>query len=268
MLKNIFKGFIIGIGKIIPGVSGALLAMMLGVYDKALLAITGFFDNMKENIKLLSSLAIGVIFAILVFSKVINYALNNYYVITMFFFIGLIVGGLVHISKNVKKKNIYITILSFIFIIILAIPSANYQYVLRNNFLDNIIFFISGILEAIGTVIPGVSSTALLMMIGIYKLVIEMIGNLSSISYIIANISILLPFTLGLILGLILISLLMNFLLRKYYDKTYAFIFGVTLASIILLIIRTFNARIYLMDIFLGIILFILGFIVSYKLDK
>ena len=88
-MLNFFKGFIIGIGKIIPGVSGAMLAAIMGVYDKALYYICNFRKNIKESIKYLSPIAVGILLSIILFSKVISICLDKYYVITMFFFIGL-----------------------------------------------------------------------------------------------------------------------------------------------------------------------------------
>ena len=75
----ILKGFLIGIGKIIPGVSGSLLAISLGVYDKAINSLVNLSNNFKENIYFLGKLAIGVVIAIMFFSNVIAYLLNSHY---------------------------------------------------------------------------------------------------------------------------------------------------------------------------------------------
>ena len=77
-MKNLFKGFIIGIGKIIPGVSGAVLAILLGVYDKSIDYINNFNNKKKESIKYLLPLGIGIILAIVIFSKIITFTLNKY----------------------------------------------------------------------------------------------------------------------------------------------------------------------------------------------
>ena len=78
-MKNFFKGFIIGIGKIIPGVSGAILAISLGVYDKALECISNFKSTKKESIKFLFPIGIGVLLSIIFFSKIISISLNITY---------------------------------------------------------------------------------------------------------------------------------------------------------------------------------------------
>ena len=87
-IKLILKGFLIGIGKIIPGFSGALLAISFNVYDKLINSITNFFSNKNENIIFLLNLSIGIISGIILFSKIILYLLNNYYLYTTIFFTG------------------------------------------------------------------------------------------------------------------------------------------------------------------------------------
>ena len=102
---NFIKGFVIGIGKIVPGVSGAMLAISLGVYDKAIYYICNFKNDIKNSFKYLFPLGVGIIISIVLFSKVISLCLNKYYVITMLFFIGLIIGGIPDILNKVNKNN-------------------------------------------------------------------------------------------------------------------------------------------------------------------
>ena len=111
---NFIKGFVIGIGKIVPGVSGAMLAISLGVYDKAIYYICNFKNDIKNGFKYLFPLGVGIIISIVLFSKVISLCLNKYYVITMLFFIGLIIGGIPDVLNKVNKNNYYISIISCI----------------------------------------------------------------------------------------------------------------------------------------------------------
>ena len=76
-IKLTLKGIIIGLGKIIPGVSGSMLAFSLGVYEDAINAITNFKNNLKKNILFLSYLGIGIVISILLFSNLLIYLLNN-----------------------------------------------------------------------------------------------------------------------------------------------------------------------------------------------
>ena len=167
----ILQGLIIGLAKIIPGVSGAVLAISMGLYDKSLYAITEFTTNIKENIRFLMPILTGIIIAMIIGAKLVTFYLTNYYLITMLFFIGLITGSIKTIySKTYKnKRSILLTITSFIIMSLVSLSNINNTYIKTNIISDYIIFFISGIIEAFGTVIPGVSSTALLMILGTYN---------------------------------------------------------------------------------------------------
>ena len=89
-IRLIVKGLIIGLGKIIPGVSGGMLAISLGVYEKGLDALSHFFRNVKENTKFLCLLGLGILISVVLMSKLIKFSLDNYYLPTMLLFIGLI----------------------------------------------------------------------------------------------------------------------------------------------------------------------------------
>ena len=109
----VLKGFIIGIGKIIPGVSGSMLAISMGIYQQMIDSVINFFIDIKNNLKFLLKIGVGVLIAIMFFSNIILKCLEKYYIITMFFFIGLIVGSFKDIKKEIhttKIKTILITL--------------------------------------------------------------------------------------------------------------------------------------------------------------
>lgn len=267
-MKNFFKGFIIGIGKIIPGVSGAVLAILLGVYDKSISYISTFHKNKKESIKYLLPLGIGIILSIITFSKIITFALNKYYFFTMLLFIGLIIGGIPPIINKTEKKDNYLIIISFIIFFLIAITSINNTYIIKNNIIDIIIFFTSGLLEAIGTVVPGISSAALLMIVGTYDIIISSISNITNISIITSNLKIIIPFAIGLVIGIITMVKTIDYLFKKYHNKVYSFVLGVLLSSIVLLIIRSFKDSINLIELVIGIISLIIGITLSSILEE
>ena len=162
-IKLIIKGFIIGLGKIIPGVSGAVLAMMLNVYEPALIAIANIKTNFYKNIKYLAMLGIGIIFAIIIGSKVLIFFLDKFYIQTMFIFIGIMLAGISPITKELNlsgiKEKIIIIFVAILFIYISPIQVNN----LTNNNSNMLIYFFSGILDAFSSIVPGVSGTVLLM---------------------------------------------------------------------------------------------------------
>lgn len=255
-MLNFFKGFIIGIGKIIPGVSGAMLAAIMGVYDKALYYICNFRKNIKESIKYLSPIAAGILLSIILFSKVISICLDKYYVITMFFFIGLVIGGLPFIINKVNKKDYSITIISFSIFFFLSIFNINNNYTPQNNFIDIIIYILSGLLEAIGTIVPGVSSAALLMIVGTYDQIVYSIGNIT-------NIKLIITFSISTIIFILLLVKIVEYLFRKYNKKMYSFVLGVLSSSIILLIIQVFKNKVSIITLSISLIFMVLGIIIT-----
>lgn len=258
----VIKGLIIGFAKVMPGVSGAILAISMGVYDKGISSITSFFDDIKENIKFLFFIGTGIIVAIMLGSNIVYFLLNNYYVITMLFFIGLIFGSTPKIISKVDKsiKGVLLVITTFIIITLLTTMNIN------NNKINYsiIIFLISGLIDAFGMVVPGISSTALLMVLGTYN---NIIYSLSNIENIINNLNILIPYGLGIFIGVIITSIIINYLFKKYNKLIFSFILGVILSTLLTLLLEIFSHYINIKDLVIGLVLLSLGIIISYFFD-
>ena len=124
IIKDILIGFVIGLGKIIPGVSGSVLAITLGVYERLIKAINNIFKDIN-NIYYLSKIGIGIIISIVFFSRIITYLLSNYYTYTIFVFVGLILGSMKEITINTKLKYWYLTLLSFFIIVLFGLININ-----------------------------------------------------------------------------------------------------------------------------------------------
>ncbi len=233
-----------------------MLAAIMGVYDKALYYICNFRKNIKESIKYLSPIAVGILLSIILFSKVISICLDKYYEITMFFFIGLVIGGLPFIIDKVNKKDYSITIISFSIFFFLSIFNINNNYTPQNNFIDIIIYILSGLLEAIGTIVPGVSSAALLMIVGTYDQIVYSIGNIT-------NIKLIITFSISTIIFILLLMKIVEYLFRKYNNKMYSFVLGVLSSSIILLIIQVFKNKVSIITLSISLIFMVLGIIIT-----
>lgn len=257
----VIKGFLIGMAKIIPGVSGAVLAISLGIYDKGIKAITNFFSDVKNNIRFLVPLGIGVGISFIVGSKIVMFLLNNYYVFTMFLFLGLIMGGIPSVYKNIcrKRSGYIIFIFALISVLLLDTLSDNNIYVISNSYMDLLVFMISGLIDAFGTVIPGLSSTALLMLFGSYDIIMTAISEV--------NLFILTYYGIGMMVGLILVSFLMNYLFSKYKKKTYSLVLGLVIGSMIILFGRVIGNISNIYELMICLLLLFLGIYVGKKLD-
>lgn len=260
-LKNLFLGIIIGIGFIIPGVSGGVLAAILGIYEKIIYKLNHLFEDFKSNIFYLTPIIIGIIISILFFSKLILYLLDNKLMFISYVFIGLILGCLPYLIKEIKEKtskNIAILpfIISLLFGIILFIIESNS---LEVNGTPNIFtMFVAGILYSAGKLIPGISGAALLMLLGVYKYFLETIANPFSM-----NLELLInfiPFIISFILSAIFIIKLIDYLLSKHFRITYSAIVGFVISSILFI----FPGSITI----ISIIIASLSFIISYTLSK
>lgn len=259
----IMKGMIIGIGKIIPGVSGSLLAISLGVYEKAIDSLININKDSK-NIVFLGKIGIGILISIIFFSKIILYFLNNYYLYTMIFFIGLMMGNIpssIKIVKQAKKKDIIYLLLSLLLVYIIYKFKSPIVYSPNISFNNFIIIFMLGVTDAITMIVPGISGTALFMMLNCYHFIIDLFSNLFSKIYFTVT------FGIGVIIGILITGYIMNKLLTKHKEKVHLVILGFTISSLIVLLIPIIK-MINPFNVIPLAILLILGFIISKKLEN
>ena len=218
-MNLIIKGFIIGIGKIIPGVSGAMIAMLLNEYDNIIDSIANIKKDTYNKTKYLSKIGLGIISAIIIMSKIIVKSISKHYFVTMLLFVGIIIGGILETLKKIKPKKkdiiISILILLLIYIIITKLRIRKYNYG-QNKLKHFIIIIIMGIMDAISSIIPGISGTATLMYFGYYNEIIETFSTITNISMIEKNVKIMLPFIIGFIIGTIIISKILDKIIKKH----------------------------------------------------
>ena len=256
-ISLILKGFIIGLGKIIPGVSGSIIALSFGLYEKAIDSISNFFKDFKNNLIFLGTLSIGVICAIVLGSKIIIHFMNNYFAITMLFFIGLIIGGFPSFLKNKKINltNIIIFLIGFFLMFMISLFKSS------NNFIpNNVVIIILGFIDAITMIIPGVSGTAIFILIGCYDFILNMFSKFNLIH--------LIFFGIGVFVGIIIVSKIMNYLFREYKNQVYMFIIGLSFSSTYILFKNTLHHITSIVDIILGLLFLIIGYKISLCFDK
>ena len=267
------KGFFIGVANVIPGVSGGTLAITMGIYEQLIKAVSHFFSDLKENIKLVISVGLGAGLAILLMSKIIGYSLEHYPIPTTIFFIELILGGMPVIFKKVKNHyisipNLLIFLITFIIVISLSFLDSGDRVVNFNNLniIGYIILFLVGMISAATMVIPGISGSFILMLLGYYKPIIDTISDLTNFDNLVNNILILFPFGMGILIGIVLISKIIEYLLKKHEIKTYCAIIGIVLASIILIFKPLLSLPYDFIQIVISLILGIIGYFIAYKL--
>lgn len=274
IIKLICKGFVIGLGKIIPGVSGAMLAISMGIYEKGLNAISNICSEFRKNFKFLFCLGIGIIVAIVIGSKMVVYCLNKFYLPTMLLFIGMIVGGIKPLFQEIKEypfklKNFFIGLITVIILFVVSVLDFGHD---KTTYIKNIssfsMFFFGGVLDAAATVIPGISGTALLMILGYYNIIMNSFSDIFNLTNLANNMFVLIPFCLGTLFGVIIISKIMNYLFNHYKVTVYYAITGFACVSVLMLLSQTFNRLYSVLEIIISLILFAGGYFVAQELDK
>lgn len=236
-----------------------VFCVAFGIYEKLIDAFLHFFKNIKKNTAFLLPIILGALVSIFVFSNFLQIAFNNFYVLTSFAFIGLILGSFPIVFKQAEVSKISFThvlclIFSFVFSIYLIVLEKTSVSSLSS--FSTLYLILAGFLMSAGIVIPGVSKTVILMMLGVYSSYLSAISTL--------NFSILIPLGIGLVIGGIVFMVLINFLFSHFKSYTYFLISGFVLGSV-LVIFPGFSLS---FECALGVLLGILCFFVTYKLGK
>lgn len=236
ILKTLISGVVIGIGFIIPGVSGGILAVLLGIYDKIIYSISNFRKDILKNSGFLFIVMTGVILGSVLFSNILIYLLETKEFAIKYVFMGLIIGGLPSLIREIKshdkkKINILFLIMALLFSIGLFLIEKTAIFKLDSNNLTVMNLTVAGVFYSMGKIIPGISGAALLMLLGIYEYLLSILANPFSLSF--GKILRLLPFFISFVISAILLVKLINYLLKKHYNKTYSAILGFVLGSLL-----------------------------------
>lgn len=250
-ILDMLKGAVIGIANVIPGVSGGTMAVSMGIYNKLISSVSHLFSQFKKSIRTLLPILIGCVIGIVCFTYAIKYLLTNQPLPTCLTFLGLILGGVpvliremkTGIRKSRRRKLTAMNVLAFLvmFLLAAALPflkeSTDTLTTLTATPGTMIVLFFMGIIAAATMVIPGVSGSMILMILGYYYGVINSItgfmdalkaGNWNAL---LGEAAILIPFGIGCVLGIFLIAKLIEYLFERHTVSTYAAILGLILSS-------------------------------------
>lgn len=231
-IARVLKGMIIALGFILPGVSGGVLAAILGIYERMIRFLAHIKENFIENVLYFTPVAIGMVLGIAAFSYPVNLLLDNYKVIVLWGFAGAIIGtipSLIKESVNESDRDRADTItfwLSFILSGVFLYSLNGMVGTLPANFLS---FVLAGALIALGILIPGLSPSNLLLILGLYTPMLTGFKRLDLFGT-------FLPIGIGGALALILFSKAMDYILKHYHSRVYHFIIGIVLSSTLLIV--------------------------------
>lgn len=230
--RNIYRGFLMGISDLIPGVSGGTIAFLLGIYDRLLTSINGIFSKQwRKHIGFLVPLAIGMGTTIILFSRVIKFLLANYYAPTQYFFIGLIIGVLPFMAKQAKMKTTFkvwhylvLLIVGGLLAMTAFIKPADSTIITSLTPATILVLFLSGWAASTAMLLPGISGSFVLLLLGMYSTAIAAISDF--------NIPVILVIGLGVMLGFVISSRIIQFLLKYHATLTYSIIIGLIIGSV------------------------------------
>ena len=247
-LSYFIKGMAIGIANAIPGVSGGTIAFVLGIYEKLTYSISSLpialiklrWKDVAESLKILIPVFFGAIISIFLFLNIINFLFANYPIPTKIFFVGLVLGSFPFVTKTVEKYDLKIFLAFFLGAFIMAIfvyfdinePEIN-KIIGESTYSDfsvvyGIKLFFCGIAAAIAMVIPGISGSLLLLILGEYENISYFVSNITS------NFNYIYPLIflgVGIVIGIFAISKLITVLIQKYRGIVFGFVLGILIVS-------------------------------------
>lgn len=283
MIKLILKGMVIGIANIIPGVSGGTMMVVMGIYDKLIHAITHLKSEFKEALRLLLPIVIGAAAGIVILTEVITRALEHFPVQTNFMFIGLIVGGLPIIIKKLKETGKKVNAGNAVVLVLFFVLVAGFALIgegeasareLSLNMVEIIKLFFIGVIASATMVIPGVSGSMVLMLLGYYYLILDSISEFIhallafDFPVLLEKTGILMPFGIGVLAGIGVIAKLIELVFEKRPDYAYCAIIGLIVASPLAIIFMSDLSKYNLVAILTGLITFGIGFFIARKLGE
>ena len=272
-----------GIADAIPGVSGGTIALLLGIYEELIHTISSLnFDQIlylrkngfksfwsKINGGFLFSLLLGIGVSLISFVKISAILLDKYPLFVWSFFLGLIIATVYVIYKLIEKLN-FRNILFVLISIMATLLLSSFSTVEINN-IGLLYILFCGIIASSAMILPGISGSLILVILGVYTFLINALNNL--------DILIIIAFILGAIIGLLGFSRVLKYLFNNYRNITYSIMLGLVIGSIpkilkitLFLIAepwyKDLTVKINNIDIVISIILMLCGFSLILILDK
>lgn len=282
LLNKILRGIVIGATNIIPGVSGGTMMVSMGIYDTLIHCITHIFKEFWKSIKTLLPYGIGMLIGILALASAITWGLEQYPLPTNTLFVGLILGGLKPLVQKIDRKKINApAIIAFVcmFALIIWMGLVNRDKIVNADTIEMnlgqmLLMVALGAVASATMIIPGVSGSLVLMLLGYYKAITGALESLTA-SLLHFNFSalgqplmMLIPFTIGIALGVIGVAKLIEWLTARFPNVAYCGVLGLVLASPVSLLLQTNMKGVSVLIVIISILTFAVGFVLAYLLAK
>ncbi len=281
MIKNILKGIVIGLANVIPGVSGGTMMVSMGIYDKLIHCITHLFSELKKSILFLLPIFIGMGIAVVVVPFGIEFLFAEYPFQANLLFVGLIIGGFPAVWKKVKGNSVrtghIIACVGFFALVAgLALlgDTEGKAADLSLNFISAAKLFGVGVIASATMVIPGVSGSMMLLLMGYYHPILETITDFISAVFamdmdgILHGMGILVPFGIGVVVGIFAIAKLVEIIFEKFPLYAYWAIIGLIVSSPVAIFLMGEVGTITVLSVITGAAALAVGFVAALKLGE
>lgn len=280
LLNQILRGAVIGVANIIPGVSGGTMMVSMGIYDTLIHCITHLFSDFKKSIKTLLPYAIGMLVGIVALASLLTFLFENFPLPTYTAFIGLILGGLKPLLKKVDKKQlnavaIGLFVVFFALIVLMATTGeVTNPDSLTISFGQILMLLVMGCIASATMIIPGVSGSMVLMLLGYYTPILNAVSTLKDavfafdIAAMINPVLTLAPFGIGVLLGIFGVAKLIEWLLSRFSTYTYCGVLGLVISSPVAILIRANLTGVTFGIVAVSLITFAIGFVAAMMLAR
>ncbi|MBR3874610.1 MAG: DUF368 domain-containing protein [Clostridia bacterium] len=280
LLNQILRGVVIGVANIIPGVSGGTMMVSMGIYDLLIHSITHLFSEFKKSVKVLLPYAVGMVVGIVALASLLDFLFANYPLPTSTAFIGLILGGLGILFAKVDRKKInWVSILVFVVFFAGIVWMSLVGEVTNPESLtitvgQIVILLAVGCIASATMIIPGVSGSMVLMLLGYYTPILNAVNNLKDavfafdLAAMVTPVLTLAPFGIGVVVGIFGVAKLIEWLLGRFPTPTYCGVLGLVLSSPIAILLRTDMSGAGAGMVVISVITFALGFVAAWLLAK
>lgn len=231
-LKNIVIGAFTGFFMMMPGASGATMAVVFGIYERLIRDISKLSKYLVEDIRFLLTLGIGAIIGVLACAKGLDFLIDDYEIPLMFMFAMLILVQIPDIWKQTNdgekltSSNIIAMAAGFaIMILVLIIGQLGME---QSDSAGVLVMLFAGMIYAVCAISPGISGSTILLALGLFTPVIDSLGNL--------ELKTILPLAVGAVISVILFAKFINHCVNSYRKSTYCVILGLTAGSIVTVI--------------------------------
>jgi len=228
---RIIKGFIIGASMLVPGASGGTMAIILGIYDELIHAVSTLRQNVKQNIILLATYTMAGILGILLFSRPMLAAVTLWNKPMLFLFLGAILGSVPPLYRKVKVSRIkpinllFAFIGAFLGICTMYLPEGVFQLNESFNLYNFSMLVLAGLIIAVALILPGISASYILLMLGMYDLTLIAIKEF--------NLIYLVPLAIGILGGTFMTAGILEREMKRHPQFTYMLIIGFMLGSLV-----------------------------------